>query len=183
MTEFARDTETTLRAAARALRDAGVAPEKLAELVPERRKMLIRRPATMKPLGEVWRLGTLLIGSGDLEGELFAAGHATRAAARLHPGNQSISREERRDIAAAALRGGYPEGTPVNYDATPIPLSSLDAPDPLDPALPIGIADGAEGPAIRVRWRAGAPLDGAQTLAAYVSERVGLLVDPPQQST
>lgn len=183
MSDFARDAETALRAAAHTLSDAGIVPEALADFVPPRRVLLVRRPATMAPRGEVWRLGTLLVGAGSLEGTLFAARHATRAAVRLHPGNQSISREERRDIAAAALRGGYAEGTPVNYDATPIPLTLLDHHGDIDPALPIGVADGPEGPAVRVRWRAGADLAGAPTLTAYLAERVSLLVDPPQRSS
>lgn len=144
--------------------------------------MLVRRPATMRPLGEVWRLGTLLLSASEGAPGLFAAGRTTRAAARLHPGNQSISREERRDIAAAALRGGYPEGKTVNYDAVYIELASLDDAAGVDPSLPLGVADGPGGPAVRVRWRANAPLENAQTLAAYLAERVGLLVDPPQQS-
>ena len=169
--------ETAARAARQAaerLRQAGVAPEALAELVPERRVLLVRRAATMRPLGEVWRLGTILLGAGE-EPTLFAAGRTTRAAVRPHPGNQSISREERRDIAAAALAGGYPEGTSVHFDAVPVPLDA-EALGALGPEHPLGVAGGE----LRVRWRAGAPLDGAPTLASYLAERVELLADPPQ---
>ncbi|MHA3723396.1 hypothetical protein ACXR2T_05905 [Leucobacter sp. HY1910] len=180
-------------AAAEALREAGIAPEALAEYVPERGTFLWRRKATMQPLGEAWRLGTLLLG-GD--GALYAHGHSTRAAERGRPSFQSESREERREIAAAALRGGYAVGSPVSFDAVPLmtaagaPTNAL-TPD-LDPdravagrvdadsagadsELPIGLADGE----VRVRWRAGAPLAGAQTLAAFLTERVDLLVHPP----
>lgn len=171
--------------AAARLRAAGVTPEALAEYVPERRVWLVTRKAAMRPLGEVWRLGTLLLAAQPdplAAPHVFAAGRATRAAARLHPGNQSISREERRDIAATALRSGYSAGTPVNYDANPISLASLGDPGVVseaDPILPLGVADGPGGLAVRVRWRAGAPLENAQTLTAYLDERVGLLVDPP----
>lgn len=183
VTHFAELAGADLASAASALRAADVQPEGLAEYIAERRVMLVRRPATMRPIGEVWRLGTLLLGAADGEPALFAAGHTTRAAVRLHPGNQSISREERRDIAAAALRGGYPEGAAVNFDAIPIALAALDDAAGVDPSLPLGVAEGPGGPAVRVRWRAGAPLENAQTLAAYLQERVGLLIDPPQQST
>lgn len=157
------------------LQTGGTATEFLAEYVAPRRVLLWTRPATMRPLGEVWRIGPLLLGT---TGELYALGHATRAAERGRPGYQSISREERREIAAAALRGGYPSGAPVNYDAMPIPLRGFDPdPAPTGPAvkLPVGYADGE----FRVRWRAGAPLEGAPALAAFLAERVELLVDPP----
>lgn len=198
--------------AAERLRASEVAAEALAEYVAPRRVLLWTRPATMRPLGEVWRIGPLLLGAS---GELYALGHATRAAERGRPGYQSLSREERREIAAAALRGGYPAGTPVNYDAVPIPLAAGQAPeaadnpagstagpvssgssgiragaagaaDPAasgpsapsaerDPELPVGYADGE----FRVRWRAGAPLQGAPALANFLSDRIELLLSPP----
>lgn len=155
-----------------ALQRAGVAPEALAEFVPEGRRFLVLpKVATMKPLGEAWRLGSLLL---DTSGVLWAAGRATRAVERGRPGYQSESREERRDVAAAALRGGYPVGTPVNFDAQPLPLDE-DTLRALPSDDPIGWADGE----IRVRWRAGAPLDGAPTLESYLQERAELLIHPP----
>ncbi|MGO1737177.1 MAG: hypothetical protein ACTHZ9_12780 [Leucobacter sp.] len=157
------------------LMSAGIAPEALAEYVPTRRAFLRRKPATMRPLGHVWRMGPLLLGTG---GELYAAGHATRAAERGRPGYQSVSREERREVAAAALRGGYPAGTPVNYGAVLV-LDEATAPPHDGSELPVGISDGE----VRVRWRAGATLDGAPTLAAFLAERVELLVHPPHGAT
>lgn len=162
--------------AARALQQAGVVPEGLAEFVPERRVLRVfRRGAAMRPIGEAWRLGSLLLGT---DGALYSAGHATRAAERGRAGYQSLSREERRDIAAAALRGGYPVGAPVNYDAVPI---ALDGPGLRDAGgeLPLGVRDGA----VRVRWRQGAPLEGAPTLEQYLSERVELLIHPPLRAS
>ncbi len=160
-------------AAAARLHEAGVAPEALAEYLPPRRGLLRTKPARMRPVGDVWRLGTLLL---DTDGKLYAAGRATRAAERGRPGYQSVSREERREIAAAALRGGYAAGTPVNFDAVPIPLTieALSA-DAEDAERPVGLAAGE----VRTRWRPGAPLDGAPPLEAFLIERVGLLVDPP----
>lgn len=167
----------------RALREAGVPPEGLAEYVPEGRRLLVlRRAATMRPLGEVWRLGALLLDTG---GQLYAAGRATRAAERGRVGHQSVSREERRDIAAAALRGGYLAGAAVNFDAVALPIG-VRGPGGGDPAaysagaaalaaLPVGFHGGA----VRVRWRAGASLDGAPTLEQYLAERAALLIAPP----
>ncbi|MGK0715008.1 hypothetical protein [Leucobacter sp. W1153] len=194
------------RAAVGRLQDDGVEPEALAEFVPAgRRWLVLPRAATMRPLGEVWRLGALLLGT---DGTLYAAGRATRAAERGRPGYQSASREERRELAAAALHGGYPAGSPVNFDAAPIRLVELvtrhdlsgDAADPPvlldspdgpgtpapaettlsgDPALPVGVWGGE----LRVRWRPGATLDGAATLDTYLAERVELLVNPPFAAT
>lgn len=155
-----------------ALRIAGVEPEGLAEFVPAGRRLLVLpKPATMRPLGEVWRLGALLLGT---DGRLWAAGRATRAAERGRVGYQSLSREERLDLAAAALHGGYPAGAAVNFDAAPLPIdeASLRA---LGPDAPIGLSGGE----LRVRWRAGTSLEGAQTLGQYLRERAGLLIEPP----
>lgn len=159
-----------------ALQRAGVAPEALAEFVPEGRRFLVLpKPATMRPLGEAWRLGSLLLAT---TGELWAAGRTTRAAERGRPGYQSESREERRDLAAAALRGGYLEGTPVNFDARQLTLDEPAARE-LSAEEPIGWADGE----IRVRWRAGAPLEGAPALESYLRERAELLINPPLAAT
>lgn len=159
-----------------ALQRAGVAPEALAEFVPEGRRFLVLpRAAAMRPLGEAWRLGSLLLST---TGDLWAAGRTTRAAERGRPGYQSESREERRDLAAAALRGGYLEGTPVNFDARQLSLDES-AVRELSADEPIGLADGE----VRVRWRAGAPLEGAPTLESYLHERADLLINPPLAAT
>lgn len=183
VSEIEQQVVRALSAAVARLQATGIKPEALAEYVAPRRVLLVNRPATMRPIGEVWRLGTLLLGAPiDTPPEpsktpqaspltLWAAGHATRAAVRPHPNNQSVSREERRDIAAAALKGGYAEGTPVNYDAVQILLdeASLLA---LNTGSPLGFANGEA----HVRWRAGASLHGAPTLQAYLDDRIGLLV-------
>lgn len=160
--------------AARALRDAKIPPQALAEYVAQRRVLLLfTRPATMRRVGAVWRLGGLLLAT---DGHLYASGRATRAAERGRPGYQSLSREERREIAAAALRGGFAAGEAVNFDAERIPLDPASNPATLtSPNATVGYADGE----VRVRWRAGAPLTGAPTLATFLAERSGLLIDPP----
>ena len=156
------------------LQAAGIAPKALANLVPERRVMFITKRATMQQLGEVWRLGTLLLGT---DGALYAQGRSTRSRERGRPSYQSESREERRDIAAAALRGGYEEGSPVNFDASLLLAASAAVPDQFaaSTSSPVGLFDGE----VRVRWRAGAPLAGASTLSAFLAERAGLLINPP----
>lgn len=168
----ASSAEIACRSAVDRLTAASIPTEALAEYITPRRAFLRTKPATMRAIGEVWRLGSLLL---DTEARLYTAGHATRSAERGRPGYQSVSKEERREIAAAALRGGYPIGTAVNYDAIPVPF----------PFTPEGFALGNDGPVglsegeLRVRWRAGAPLEGAPSLANYLAERVGLLTDPP----
>jgi len=150
---------------------ADIAPEALAEYVPESRRLkFFTRSATMRPLGEVWRLGALLLGT---HGTLYALGQATRAAERGRVGYQSLSRESRRDLAAAALAGGYAAGTTVNFNAVALLLDGSVQLD--DDPPPIGILDGE----IRVRWRSGASLNGAQTLRSYLRERADLLIHPP----
>lgn len=149
----------------------GVAPEHLAAVVTSRRVLIWTRPARMQSLGTVWRIGPLLLDAG---GHLYAAGQATRAAERGRPSYQSESREERREIAAAALRGGFAAGDPVNFDAVPLPLTEDLLELTSDSKLPIGLADGE----VRVRWRPGASLEGAQTLAAFLHDRAALLRNP-----
>ncbi|MEJ6488338.1 hypothetical protein PQI23_01200 [Leucobacter sp. USCH14] len=161
-------------ATAARLTASAVAREYLAEYVPPRRRFLRMKPAAMRPMGEAWRIGALLL---TASGELFELGHATRAAERGRPGYQSVSREERREIAASALRGGYAVGDAVNYDAVPVPL---DAASPATRAALSGDgAVGFEAGEVRVRWRAGAPLSGAPALSTFLSERANLLIDPP----
>ena len=164
------------RETARRLTEAEVPTEGLAEFVPASRRLWVfPRPATMRAIDEVWRLGRLLLG---LSGELYAAGRTTRAAERGRPGYQSLSREERKEIAAAALHGGYPVGATVNFDAAPLSLAAeflraLDATSPL----------GLDGSTLRVRWRAGAALAEAPTLEHYLRERSELLIKPPLGAT
>lgn len=145
----------------------------------------------MRPMGAVWRLGVLLLVSPedhvsppprsrrrqDPAPSLplwLVAGPSTRSAERGRPNFQSASREERREIAAAALRGGYPVGTAVHFDAEPLPMDEAGL-SALGADSPVGLYLGEA----RVRWRAGVPLASAQEFGRYVSERVGLLVDPP----
>lgn len=182
MSTFEQSLVQDLQAAAARLQTAQVPLEALAEYIPEHRRLLVKRAATMQHIGEVWRLGVLLLAPPEDDAgstpTLFAAHFATRAAVRLHPGNQSISREERRDIAASAIKGGYSEGTAVNFDATEIVLTEASLRS-LGTDAPVGVIETQAGPELRVRWRAGASLDGAPALAAYLGERIDLLIGSP----
>ena len=174
--DWGRRLSLAATAAAAALSDGAITTEALAEYVPAGRRFgLLPRPATMLPLGEVWRLGVLLLGT---DARLYAAGSATRAAERGRPGYQSLSREDRREMAAAALHGGYPIGTSVNYGAILLPAED-DRLRALDESAPIGIHDGE----LRVRWRAGTSLVGAPSLERYLAERAELLLRPPLGSS
>ena len=182
--------------AAAQLSSAGVDREALAEYIPPKRVLLRMRPATMRNLGEVWRLGPLLI-SGS--GTLLAAGKVTRSAERGRPSYHSLSREERRNIAAAALRGGYPEGTTVNYGAAPLLLDQIaihgrEAAVAPAPAPGAGAGAGAaSAPAsasaigfvagnFHVRWSPNAALQTSPTLADFLAERVTLLIKRTEEA-
>lgn len=150
------------------LEDAGVPREHVAAYVPPRRRLLRTQRATMTPISEAWRVGSILLAP---DGQLRAVGSCTRAAERGRPGYQDLAHEERKELAAAAVQGGFPVGTPVNYDTVPLALDTLAEDE--HPTRPIGIADRE----VRVRWRPGAPLADAPTLAAFLRERVSLLIE------
>lgn len=167
-----------LRAAAE-LRDASIPAEGLATYEPPRRVLFWTRPARMRPRGLVWRVGVLMLGT---DGAVYAAGRHTRAAERGRPGYQSVSREERRGIAAAALRGGYAVGTPVNFDAMLLVTAQPDAAptkDAFGPDSPLGFV----GNEVRVRWSPSASLETGPAFATYLAERVSLLIEPPFSTT
>lgn len=154
------------------LREAGARDEALGAFVAPRRLVIFTKKAAMVPLGRVWRLGVFLL---DHEARLFAVGSSTRAVEPGYPGYQSISAEDRRDFRAAAFRGSFAEGETVNFNATEIAL---------DPAAlrassdPLFIRDNRA----LVRWMPSAPDEAARELDAYLSERVGLLLESPGAS-
>lgn len=110
-----------------ALAAAGARDEALATYMPARRVLgLIPRPARLRPVGRVWRLGAFLL---TPEGELLRTGKVIRVAGldrRRSVVAASIT--EHHELAQAARRGGYREGETVNFDAGPI--------DPDDPGVP-----------------------------------------------
>jgi hypothetical protein len=149
---------------------AGARDEALAAFVPSRRVLLLDRPARMQPLGRVWRLGVVLLAP---DGSLLATGGITRAVEPGHPGHVAASVEDRREHRAAAFRGPFPRGATVNYDAAPIRLE----PDALRSGSgPLLLRNGQ----VLVRWSASLGDDAAAPFAPYLTERVELLLHPPQ---
>ena len=144
--------------------------EALAAFVPARRVLLLDRPARMRPLGRVWRLGVVLVAP---DGALLATGGITRAVEPGHPGHVAVSVEDRREHRAAAFRGPFAPGETVNYDALPIPLTAEALRSGAGPLL---LRDGQ----VRVRWSASLGDDAAAPFAPYLRERVDLLLHPPQ---
>ena len=174
MTDGVQRARELLDAAARRLRAADVPDVALGEYVQPKAVLGIRRDPTMRPLGRVWRVGALLIGSSpETAGRVWATGSITRVTEPGRSQYQSVSAEVRRAYRAAAAKGHFGAGDTVNHGAAPIPV---------DDSLV-----GAEGVLFfaddvpSVRW---SPTAGAAVpLADYLDDRVGLLVDPPRGTT
>jgi hypothetical protein len=159
-----------VRDAVDALAAAGARQEALAELVPPRRVMLIRREPVLRRIGSVWRLGVFLL---DQDGVLRATGSLVRATPPGRPQGLARSVEERRALRAAAQRGGFRDGETVNFAAPPI---GLEAETLRSSAGPLFLRDGRA----LVRWSAAAGDDAAREFGAYLGERVDLLAHPPE---
>ncbi|MGO4691650.1 hypothetical protein [Glaciibacter sp. 2TAF33] len=149
------------------LRAAGARDEALARFVPSRRILFVEKRPAMHPLGRVWRLGVFLLGP---DGTLYQTGSITRASDPKYRGFQSVSAEVRREHRAAAFRGPFARDETVNFDATVIRLEagSLGAAGPLH----------LDGGRALVRWSAGS--DATVEFEPYLTERVNLLVRPPE---
>ena len=147
--------------------------EALATYVPPRQVMvIIRKDAALVPIGRVWRLGVFLL---DQDGILRATGTTTRAVAPGHRGFQSVSAEDRRGYRAAAFRGPFAAGETINFDAASIDLD----PDALRTSTgPLFV----HGDRALVRWNPAATEATSMDFGAYLAERVGLLVDPPERA-
>ncbi len=142
----------------------GVQDEVLAELGQRRGVLGIGRRPSLEPIGRVWRLGVLLVGSG---GEAFATGALTRASPPKHSNYQSVSQEERRDIRRLAYESPkFAEGESVNYGASALDLSVDAVRRGSGPLLEV---DGV----VTVEW---APGQHRVPLASYLDERRRLLV-------
>ncbi|MCU4671021.1 glutaminase [Microbacterium fluvii] len=159
MTAFAK-----LLAAAR--RRLAAAPrESLGEVVAPRRILGIPRAERIVPCGTAWHLGVLLL----TDDAVLATGEIVRAHEDVRRGFAAESQRRRAEVAAAARRGGFAEGQTVH-----IGWRMLELPGGEDAAAsdPLRLIDGVPS----VRWSAGG---GYVPLAAYLDERVGLLLEPP----
>lgn len=154
--------------AAATLSAADVPDDALARLESAHRRLGIPRPARLRSLGRVWRLGVLLLQS---DGTVHATGAVTRAVPPGHPGHVAASVEARREMRAAAFRGPFRPGETVHFDAPAIDLAALEGADG-----PLFTRDGRP----LVRWSVSAGDDSARDLEAYLAERVDLLVHPVQ---
>jgi hypothetical protein len=154
--------------AVRRLDAAGARDEALAEFVPRHRRLLVTREATLRPIGRVWRLGVLLL---DRASVLRATGSIIRATAPGRPAYQSLSAESRRAYRAAAQRGHFAPGETVDFDAPVIDLQVDALTRSTGPLLL------REGRAL-VRWSAAST--AAVPFESYLSERVELLLHPPE---
>lgn len=146
------------------LRAAGLPPELRAEFVPAHTRLMIPRRAAVIPRGEVWRLGSLLLGP---EGDLYETGEVVRAGEPGWPGHQSVLAEQRREYRSAAQRAKIAPGTVINLGWTPIDQ------DPEALAVSPGALFLRDGEPL-VRWVPGNDA-AAIGLGAYLDERIELL--------
>jgi hypothetical protein len=118
----------------------------------------------LRAVGEVWRLGALCLAS---DGAVFATGDVVIVAEPTHPNYRSELAVARNELRVLLRRAGLPVGSTAVLDARPL---DLDTPEP-----PLVSTDDGLG----VLWTAGGtviPFD------AYLTERVDLLVNPPERA-
>lgn len=151
--------------AARA-RLAGAPRERIGELQEGRRLLGIRRAPRIVPRGTAWHLGVLLVTDDDV----LATGDIVRARAEVRRGFAAESQRRRAELAAAAVRGGVPEGDTVHIGWHPIDLARVDA-----ASSPLAVRGGEA----LVRW---STAGGWMPLARYLDERVELLRHPPERA-
>ena len=147
--------------------------EQLGDYVPASTFLGFPRRAKLLHLGEVWRLGIFLINN---EGMLFRAGDNTRVVETSHIQHVSTYRTERYELMDAAFRGGFPVGSVVNFNASPVLVDVDSLARPSGPLF-------SRGPHAFVRWRTGASDDDAVSVADYMTERLELLLNPPEGAT
>lgn len=140
--------------------------ERLGELQEGRRVLGIPRPARIVPRGTAWHLGVLLL----TEDAVLATGDIVRSRAEVRRGFAAESQRRRAELAAAAARGGVPEGESVHIGWHPIDLSALD-----ERSAPLAVRGGET----LVRWSA---TGGFVPLTRYLDERVELLRHPPERA-
>lgn len=143
----------------------GAPREALGELVVPRRILGVARPARIEPRGSAWHLGVLLL----TEDAVLSTGEVIRARAEVRRGFTAESQRRRAELAAAARRGGFGEGETVHLGWRMLRPDVLDAGEA---SAPLALREGVPV----VRWSAAG---GLMPLAAYLDERIALLLDPP----
>lgn len=140
--------------------------ERIGELQEGRRLLGIPRAPRIVDRGRAWHLGVLLL----TDDAVLATGDIVRSRAEVRRGFAAESQRRRAELAAAAHRGGVPEGETVHIGWHPLDLASLD-----DRSAPLALRDGEPA----VRWSA---QGGYLPLAQYLDERIDLLVHPPERA-
>lgn len=144
---------------------AGAPREALGTLVEPRRVLGIARAPRIVPAGDAWHLGAILLA----DDAVLSVGEILRARMESVRGYTAESQRRRDALAAAAVRGGFPEGATVHLGWHEL---DLDAVDRGEASGPLAQLDGAPG----IRW---SPTGGLAPLARYLDERIALLLDPP----
>jgi hypothetical protein len=133
-----------------------------------RRILGVSRAPRIVPAGDAWHLGVLLL----TDDRVLATGEIVRSREDVRRGFTAESQRQRAATAAAAFRGGFPEGTPVHVGWTILDLAE---PARGGSSGPLAIRDGEPV----VRWSAAG---GFQPLAGYLGERISLLRTPPPRA-
>lgn len=139
--------------------------EALGVEVEPRRFLGIGRGLRIAPAGSAWHLGVLLIGDDDV----YATGEILRSHAEVRRGYAAESQRQRAERSAAAFRGGFPEGATVHVGWRTLDAAALARGEA---SSPLAFVDGVPS----VRWSTSG---GLTPLAAYLDERVSLLLAPP----
>jgi hypothetical protein len=144
---------------------AGAPREALGELLVPRRVLGMGRAPRIVPRGSAWHLGVLLL----TEEAVLATGEIVRAHEEVRRGFTAESQRRRAELAAAARRGGVAEGTVVHTGWAELDVEAVDRGATSGPLT-------LRGGTPSVRWSAAG---GYVPLAAYLDERIDLLLHPP----
>ena len=144
---------------------AGCREEALGELVEPRRILGVARAPRIQPRGSAWHLGVLLL----TDDAVLSVGEVVRAREEAIRGYTAETQRRRSELAAAARRGGFADGTAVHIGWQVLDADAVDRGAASGPLL---VVDGTPS----VRWSASG---GAVPLEGYLAERIELLRHPP----
>jgi hypothetical protein len=139
---------------------AGERRESLGDWASARKLLGFGRAPRIVAVGEAWHLGVLLIGPDAV----YATGEVLRAREEVPRGFTAQSQRERAERAAAAFRGGFPDGHVVHLGWSELDLAAVDAGGE---SGPLSVADGIP----TIRWSASA---ASRPLAEYLDEQLAL---------